>query len=274
MFYFLKTTLFLAACLAVPFGLTLLAVGGIVRMFFMNVVDNAVEIITSIQEFGPCTGEACNALAAKITPLITAPMLGLIALFMLAIMLCGAMIQGYLRKVGLNVYAGHPQQYTNFMAVFRRIPTLFLTFVLAGIATLCGLALFVIPGLILFYGFIFIDFVVMDHATIGALDALKESWRITRGNFFRLAVMFLSMQALWTLFSKLVTFIQLKLSSPVITVAADAVAVTAPANGALILFSILQILVYFVVLMPAMLLTFTHAYKQLHISHGLDTTHN
>ena len=56
---------------------------------------------------------------------------------------------------------------------------------LAGIIVFVGFLLLVVPGVIAALGLGFVPYVVIDRGA-GPIDALKESWRITKGNKWRL----------------------------------------------------------------------------------------
>jgi uncharacterized membrane protein len=68
-------------------------------------------------------------------------------------------------------------------------PTVFWRFLgaelLAGIIIVVGFLLLVVPGIIAAVGLGFVPYVVIDRGA-GPIDALKESWRITKGNKWRL----------------------------------------------------------------------------------------
>lgn len=57
--------------------------------------------------------------------------------------------------------------------------------ILAGIGIVVGLMLLVVPGIILALGLLFVPYLVVDRAA-GVTEALKESWRITKGHKWQL----------------------------------------------------------------------------------------
>jgi uncharacterized membrane protein len=57
--------------------------------------------------------------------------------------------------------------------------------ILAAIIIVIGIIFFIIPGIIASLGLGFVPYVVIDRAA-GPTDALKESWRITKGNKWQL----------------------------------------------------------------------------------------
>jgi len=64
--------------------------------------------------------------------------------------------------------------------------------ILAGIIIFVGFLLFVIPGIIASLGLCFVPYVVIDRGA-GPIDALKESWRITKGHKWRLFLLGLAL---------------------------------------------------------------------------------
>lgn len=68
-------------------------------------------------------------------------------------------------------------------------PKMFWSFLLAslltGAAVLFGLILLIIPGIIAAVGLLFVKYVVVDRE-LGPIEALKESWAITKGNRMKL----------------------------------------------------------------------------------------
>src|SRR3989344_892928 len=59
--------------------------------------------------------------------------------------------------------------------------------VLSLILVILGLIALIIPGIILALGFMFAQYLVIDKDR-GAVESLKESWRITKGNRFNLFI--------------------------------------------------------------------------------------
>ena len=53
-------------------------------------------------------------------------------------------------------------------------------FILYYIATVIGFMLFIIPGIILSIGLCLAPFIVLDNKDMGIIDAIKESWELTK----------------------------------------------------------------------------------------------
>ncbi len=58
--------------------------------------------------------------------------------------------------------------------------------ILAGLAIIGGLILLIIPGIYIANRLSMIGYVFVDKKNIGPIDAIKESWRITKGNVWNL----------------------------------------------------------------------------------------
>lgn len=64
--------------------------------------------------------------------------------------------------------------------------------ILTGIAVTLGLLAFVVPGLIIALGLMFVPYLVVERG-LGPVEAIKESWRITKGNKWQLALLSLAL---------------------------------------------------------------------------------
>lgn len=69
----------------------------------------------------------------------------------------------------------HPQPFWKYLAVS----------ILLGIVVAVGLALLIVPGIILFLMFMFSTFIVIERG-LGPIDAMSESRRLTRGHKWQL----------------------------------------------------------------------------------------
>jgi hypothetical protein len=75
-------------------------------------------------------------------------------------------------------------------------PGPFLSFLIAYILTVLAIAvgflLLIIPGFIVAMGLAFVPYLVVDRG-LGPIEAMKESWRITKGHKWRLFLLFLAL---------------------------------------------------------------------------------
>ena len=67
--------------------------------------------------------------------------------------------------------------------------------ILSTLAIGLGLVLFIIPGIIAGLGLMFVQYVIVDKE-LGAIDALKESWKMTKGYKFKLLLFVFALVAL------------------------------------------------------------------------------
>lgn len=54
--------------------------------------------------------------------------------------------------------------------------------ILAGLAIIGGLLLFIIPGIIIAVRLSLLNYVLLDNEKLGAVDAFKKSWELTKGH--------------------------------------------------------------------------------------------
>ena len=75
---------------------------------------------------------------------------------------------------------------------YKDFVRIFVTVLMVDIATIIGLCLFIVPGIILMAGLVMTDFVMKDDKEIGYIDAMKKSWELTDGHKGDLIWLFLS----------------------------------------------------------------------------------
>lgn len=64
--------------------------------------------------------------------------------------------------------------------------------ILTGLVVALGLIVFIVPGIILMMGLLFVPYLVVERG-LGPIEAMQESWRITKGNKWRLFLLFLAL---------------------------------------------------------------------------------
>jgi uncharacterized membrane protein len=75
---------------------------------------------------------------------------------------------------------------------YKDFVRIFVTELLAFLATGIGFCLLIVPGIILGAGLVMTSFVLKDDSQIGYIDALKKSWELTDGHKGELIWLFLS----------------------------------------------------------------------------------
>ena len=75
---------------------------------------------------------------------------------------------------------------------FTKFKNAFIAYLLVSLATLVGLVLFIIPGIIIAFMFSQVYYVLAENEGMSAIDAMKESARIMKGNKFRYFILCLS----------------------------------------------------------------------------------
>jgi uncharacterized membrane protein len=91
----------------------------------------------------------------------------------------------------LNFIKGE-NKLSNLFWGFTKFGKAFVAYLLTSLITLVGFILLIIPGIILSLMFSQVFYVLADNEDISAIDAMKESARIMKGNKFRYFVLCLS----------------------------------------------------------------------------------
>ena len=95
-------------------------------------------------------------------------------------------------KIILNVIEDKQAKYLDIFKNYKYIYNYWLAEFIAGAATVVGLILFIVPGIILAVKFQFVDYFVVDKNQ-SAIQALKSSWNLTRGIKWKLFLFGLSL---------------------------------------------------------------------------------
>ncbi len=121
-----------------------------------------------------------------ITGLVSLPITSFVldALLAIAGFLLITLISTFFGGLIIDFYARkHDSLWSGVSHTTERFQSLFLVVLSTGLATLAGFALFVIPGAFLGVKFMFAQQEVMVHDK-GAINAIKSSWRASRGMFW------------------------------------------------------------------------------------------
>jgi len=95
-----------------------------------------------------------------------------------------------LAKIYLRFRDGEVAVFENLFDILPRLHVYIGAAVIAAIAVLMGLILFVVPGIIFLIRLWFVGFVIVDEE-VGPLDAIQRSWDITRGYTLDLFLLFI-----------------------------------------------------------------------------------
>ena len=85
---------------------------------------------------------------------------------------------GFIKSI-LNVVDGKKLKYSDLYENYRYIINYLLTETLGGLIVIAGFVLFIIPGIILSVKLQFTTYLVVDKG-FGPIQAIKESWRLTK----------------------------------------------------------------------------------------------
>lgn len=127
--------------------------------------------------------------------------LGMITLIWVVVLFVigGALQLGYC-LFNLNLVDGKPAQVSNLFSQFHRIGTgICMNFFLVLFEFLWSL-LFIIPGIIAAYSYAMTPYILAEHPEYGALEAIRMSKEMMRGNKMRLFILHLSFIG-WVLLS-------------------------------------------------------------------------
>jgi len=135
-------------------------------------------------------------IADIIVRLFTAPLVSMLGNYAVLIgALLGILVVGPLRMgftyVSLLIIRGQPYSLRNMLQGFKNnYAAVVLAPLLTALLVMAGFVVFILPGLYLITRLIYVNFLVMDK-NMGAVDALKESWRMPKGQSWKILCMML-----------------------------------------------------------------------------------
>jgi len=100
--------------------------------------------------------------------------------YFLAQLFVALIIEVGLVKIALCFEAGKPCEFANLFDGFDRVPNMFVALLIMYVAIAVGLVLLIVPGIIVAIRLMFTPYIVVDRR-MGPIDALRESWEMTRG---------------------------------------------------------------------------------------------
>ncbi len=121
----------------------------------------------------------------------------------LLIMLVSIVIGMGVVKISLNFYDDKKNSFSTLFSSYKLFFIYLLATILYSLVILLGFILFIIPGIYLAIRFSFYEYFIIDKK-MGVIKSLKESWKITKGNFwgllaFMFSVLVINMLGAFTL---------------------------------------------------------------------------
>ena len=170
-----------------------LVVGAMVLVFFVNMLTSIPGgLVQGI-------GQGLMSEMDSDMQLVAALVIGAVR-FVFGIL--GFLVQTYLQlgilQIFLKVVRGEGAAFGDLMVsgsvYLKGLIATFLTAIAVGI----GIIFCIVPGIIVGLGLMFTQFIIVDQHDLGAIDAIKESWRLTDGHkvqlfLFGLAGWFITM---------------------------------------------------------------------------------
>lgn len=153
---------------------------------FLNVATELVRTITGTN-VEALVGNFSIERLFELLPIFFS--IGLISLVVSVILKLG------LIKVFLNLVDGGRPTFNDLWSTARYLPEYFGAVLLMAMPVIIGFALFVIPGFYLYVRWQFFSILIIDK-NLGPIEALKESWRLTRGRALDMFLAFALMTAL------------------------------------------------------------------------------
>lgn len=139
------------------------------------------------------------------------------SLFMLIVSIFMIIVRIGYNKIFLRIYDGEKPKFVEIFNEYRIFWRYLGVSILFPFIVFCGLILLIIPGLILAIRLSFSPLIVVD-TKIGPIEALKESYAITKGSFWKILLFWLAI-AVMNLLGLLIFGIGLLLTVPVSTFA-------------------------------------------------------
>jgi len=107
------------------------------------------------------------------------------SLFLLVLLISGPMQLGF-AIFSLNVARQNNPQLSNLFDGFQSFGNVLLSYLFIALATLAGLILLVVPGIIVALGLSMTYYILAEDRSLTATEALKKSWEMMDGHKMRL----------------------------------------------------------------------------------------
>lgn len=106
-------------------------------------------------------------------------------LILLVLLISGPMELGF-AIFSLNIARQNNPQFSNLFDGFQSFGNVLLSYILILIATLAGLVVLIVPGIIIALGLSMTYFILAEDRSLTATEALKKSWEMMEGQKMRL----------------------------------------------------------------------------------------
>ncbi len=107
------------------------------------------------------------------------------SLFLLVLLISGPMQLGF-AIFSLNVARQNNPQFSNLFDGFQSFGNVLLSYLFIVLATIVGLVLLIVPGIIVALGLSMTYFILAEDRSLTATEALKKSWEMMDGHKMRL----------------------------------------------------------------------------------------
>ena len=159
------------------------------------------------------------AIALTLLHTLITSVVGSVGLGFGSLVLTGALTFGFNRTM-VQIYRGQTPQFETYFDGFQHFLQTLILFLLITTICMAGFVLLFIPGLIVAVGLSQSFYVLQDRPELGAVEALKESWRLvwSQGHFWK--VVGLGLLSLFVVFLGALAFgVGLFFAIPVVSVA-------------------------------------------------------
>ena len=136
--------------------------------------------------------------------LFTAPLVSMLGTYavlfgaLLGILVVGPLRMGF-TYVSLLIIRDQPYSFRNMLQGFKNnYAAVVLAPLLTALLVMAGFIVFILPGIYFMTRLIYVNFLVMDK-NMGAVDAVKESWRMSKGQSWEILRMMLWSVCIFTL---------------------------------------------------------------------------
>ena len=133
-----------------------------------------------------------HLLFSGLTAGVAALLLLIGVIFLIVSIVLGGVIETGYARYNMKLVSGDRTSFYDLFHEFHRWGTCLVMNLLRMVLTFVGFILFIIPGIMLTYGFRMAPYILAEHPECSGWEALSESWKMMRGHKFRLFCLDLS----------------------------------------------------------------------------------